>query len=122
MEQPTLEKSPPDVTGDWTGTWWSKPLSSQPTGNECKRLDCSVAGNAATWQATFKAECDRSYTFTVTMDGRQAGEAVLFRGTTDLGEQGGGAFDWIGRANGEEFVGFFTSSYYVGEFRLGRKK
>lgn len=81
-----------------------------------------MARNVAAWQATFKAECDRSYTFTVTMDGRQAGKAVLFKGTTDLGEQGGGAFDWIGRATEQEFVGFFTSAHYVGEFHLERKK
>jgi hypothetical protein len=34
----------------------------------------------------------------------------------------GGEYDWIGRAAGDEFVGFFTSSKYAGEFRLQRQK
>ena len=37
-------------------------------------------------------------------------------------EKNGGVFDWIGRADGKEFVGFFTSATHVGEFRLERKK
>jgi hypothetical protein len=109
----------PNVTGDWTGTWW--PLVPIPQAVACKRLDCSVAHSAAAWQATFDAQCDQAYTFAITMEGRQAGEAVLFRGATDLGAQGG-VFDWIGRATETEFMGFFTSSHYVGQFRLERTR
>ena len=60
-----------------------------------------------TWKAVFDAQCDQYYTFSVEMEGEPAGVAVLFRGTTDLGEQGGGVYEWIGRVNDEEFVGFF---------------
>jgi hypothetical protein len=56
------------------------------------------------------------------MDGRQAGEVVLFKGTTDLGEKDGGVYDWIGRATDKEFIGFYTSAKYAGVFRLTRKK
>jgi hypothetical protein len=80
-----------------------------------------VIRNEANWQAIFKAQCDQSYTFTVAMEGRPSGDVVLFKGTTDLGEQGG-VFDWIGRASQHEFVGYFTSSHYVGEFSLKRKE
>jgi prepilin-type N-terminal cleavage/methylation domain-containing protein len=45
-----------------------------------------------------------------------------FKGTTDLGEENGGVFEWIGRAKDNEFVGFFTSAKHVGEFRLERQK
>jgi hypothetical protein len=34
----------------------------------------------------------------------------------------GGVFDWIGRANEKEFVGFFTSAHYTGTFNLSRPK
>ena len=52
---------------------------------------------------------------------RAVGEVALFQGTADLGEKDGGVFDWIGRANDEEFVGFFTSRGYTGHFRLARR-
>ncbi len=56
------------------------------------------------------------------MDGRQAGAVVLFKGTADLGPKDGGAFDWIGRANDKEFIGFYTSGTYTGTFKMERKK
>ena len=56
------------------------------------------------------------------MEGRQVGKVVMFKGTTDLGEKDGGIFDWIGRANDKEFVGFFTSGFYTGTFNLSRAK
>ena len=31
-------------------------------------------------------------------------------------------YDWIGRANGDEFLGFFTSEGHNGNFRLSRPK
>lgn len=106
------------VTGEWTGAWW--PQSPTAAERHGKSLQCTVVHQDGTWQAIFRAECDQAYTFTVSMQGRPSGEVVLFQGTTDLGEQGG-LFDWIGRASEQEFVGFFTSSHYVGEFRLERK-
>jgi hypothetical protein len=56
------------------------------------------------------------------MTGRPSSEAVLFKGTTDLGEKDGGVYDWIGRATDREFVGFYTSANHTGAFRLTRKK
>jgi hypothetical protein len=56
------------------------------------------------------------------MDGRQAADTVMFKGTVDLGEQDGGVYDWIGRANDNEFAGFYTSSHHVGVFRLTKAK
>jgi hypothetical protein len=114
----------PDVTGEWTGTWG--PHDPRPAAKDDKkkemRLDCSVVRRGGAWQATFEGECGRPYKYTIKMDGRQAGEVVLFKGTTDLGEKDGGVYDWIGRATGKEFVGFYTSAKYTGVFRLARKK
>jgi hypothetical protein len=45
---------------------------------------------------------------------------VLFKGTVDLGEKDGGIYDWIGRADDREFVGFYTSAKYSGAFRMNR--
>ena len=74
------------------------------------------------WQATFEGECGRPYKYTIKMQGRQAGSVVMFQGSADLGEKDGGVFDWIGRANDKEFIGFFTSKGYTGVFRMTRAK
>jgi hypothetical protein len=111
----------PGVTGEWTGTWG--PYAEKPNPDAKKmRLDCNVVKKDGVWQATFEGECGRPYKYTIKMEGRQAGDAVLFKGTTDLGEKDGGVYDWIGRATGNEFVGFYTSAKYSGVFRLTRKK
>lgn len=117
--------APPDVTGEWTGTWGPyQPPTEKPSAKKDKdmRLDCNVVRKDGVWQATFEGECGRPYKYTIKMEGRQAGEVVLFKGTTDLGEKDGGVYDWIGRANDKEFVGFYTSAKYSGVFRLTRKK
>ena len=120
----------PRVTGAWVGTWgiYAPPKAGelQPqarhTGPEL-RLDCKVMERSdGAWQATFEGECGRPYKYTVQMQGRQAGDVVLFQGSADLGEKDGGVYDWIGRATEEEFVGFYTSQKYTGHFRLARTK
>jgi hypothetical protein len=114
----------PDVTGEWTGTWgpYQPERPPKPQAKREMRLDCAVVRKGDSWQATFEGECGRPYKYTVKMDGRQAGEVVLFKGTTNLGEKDGGVYDWIGRATGKEFIGFYTSAKYAGVFRLARKK
>jgi uncharacterized protein (TIGR03067 family) len=114
----------PIVVGEWTGTWG--PLVPKPANPAAKStemlLDCTVSYKDGLWQATFEGECGRPYKYTVKMEGRQAGDVVLFKGTTDLGEKDGGVYDWIGRADPKEFVGFYTSAKYTGTFRLAPKK
>ena len=120
----------PQVTGDWVGTWgiYAPPKAgeaqaqSRHSGPEL-RLDCKVAEpHDGAWQATFEGECGRPYKYTVKMQGRQAGDVVLFHGTADLGEKDGGVYDWVGRATDKEFVGFYTSANYTGVFQLTRTK
>jgi hypothetical protein len=117
-------KPTPDVTGEWTGTWGPYQLEPMPEAKAKPpmKLDCTVVRKNNGWQATFEGECGRPYKYTITMDGRQAGDVVLFKGTTDLGEKDGGVYDWIGRATDKEFIGFYTSAKYTGVFRLTRKK
>jgi hypothetical protein len=123
------ESKRPRVTGEWVGTWG---ISAPPKAGEAQtqsrysgkdlQLDCNVKElSGGAWEATFAGECGRPYKYTVKMQGRQVGEVVLFQGTADLGEKDGGIYDWIGRANEEEFIGFFTSQKYTGHFRLARK-
>ena len=120
----TKEQSPPDIAGDWTGTWstYSPAQGAVPAKEICKSLGCKVVSKNGVWEATFEGDCGRPYKYTIKMEGRQVGKAVLFKGTTDLGPKDGGIFDWIGRANEKEFVGFFTSAYYTGVFNLARPK
>ena len=134
--EPTVA-APSGVAGTWTGTWgiYSPPALDAPAGTASapagkdpysalqRQMDCKVeALSDGKWQATFEGECGRPYKYTIKMLGRQAGSAVLFQGTADLGEKDGGVFDWIGRATEKEFVGFFTSKGYTGTFRLARPK
>ena len=113
-----------NVAGEWTGVWSSyNPAQGQtPPKEQCKRLDCKVVNNNGVWEATFEGDCGRPYKYTIKMEGRQVGKVVMFKGTTDLGAQDGGVYDWIGRATEKEFVGFYTSSYYTGVFSLEKAK
>ena len=72
------------------------------------------------WEAVFEGDCGRPYKYSISMEGRLAGGAVMFKGTADLGAQDGGVYDWIGRADNNEFVGFFTSAAYTGVFSMAR--
>ena len=84
----------------------------------CAKLTAAIAQKGDAWQAVFEGDCGRPYKYTITMEGRQAGGAVLFKGTADLGPKDGGVYDWIGRADDKEFVGFFTSGFSTGVFTM----
>ena len=111
-----------DISGDWTGTWgvYSPAQGTTPPKDICKQLDAKVEQKDGVWLASFEGDCGRPYKYKITMEGRKVGNVVMFKGTTDLGARDGGVFDWIGRANEKEFVGFFTSAYYTGTFNLAR--
>ena len=117
-ETPKPSAQVPDIAGAWTGTWaiYNPSQGAVPAKEICKRLDCKVEFKEGAWQATFEGDCGRPYKYSIKMEGRQVGKAVLFKGTTDLGANDGGVFDWIGRANEKEFVGFYTSAGYTGNF------
>ena len=124
------ESNRPKVVGDWAGKWgpYSPPKEGEAAPpakytKEQMRMECKVVELVdGKWQATFEGDCGRPYKYTVQMLGRQAGDAVLFSGTADLGDQDGGVYDWIGRATEDEFIGFYTSRKYTGHFRLARPK
>ncbi len=121
---PDKDAAPPAVEGEWSGIWGA----FNPTGGggldkaKCKGLDCKVIRTLTGWEATFEGECGRPYKYTITMDGRQSAGSVLFRGTADLGEEDGGIHDWVGRANNDEFIGFYTSAHHTGAFTMSRRK
>ena len=120
----------PEVTGGWTGIWGAyapPPLPGEPAPEKPKitaypnmKLDASVVYRDRKWESTFTGDAGGVFKYTVQMTGRQAGDVVLFQGTADLGEKGGGVYDWIGRATDKEFIGFYTSSRHTGSFRLAR--
>ena len=116
--------APLDIAGKWTGTWsaFNPAQPSTPPKEQCAHLDANVAAKDAAWIATFEGDCGRPYKYTITMDGRQTGPAVLFKGSADLGAQDGGVYDWIGRATNTEFIGFYTNAYSTGTFSLTRAK
>jgi hypothetical protein len=121
---PAAASQPPDVVGKWTGVWsaYNPAQASTPPKEQCAKLDASVAQENNVWVATFEGDCGRPYKYTIKMEGRLVGGAVLFKGSADLGPRDGGVFDWIGRATGTEFIGFYTSGYATGTFNMTRAK
>lgn len=113
---------PANPAGKWSGTWMSfNPAEgAAPPKEQCKTLTADVTRDGETWKAVFEGDCGRPYTYTITMEGRQAGPAVLFKGTVDLGPKDGGVFDWVGRATDTQFIGFYTSAFATGTFSLTR--
>jgi hypothetical protein len=113
-------QGPPNITGAWSGTWsaYNPARATAPPKELCAKLSATIAQKGDLWQAVFEGDCGRPYKYTITMEGRQAGGAVMFKGTADLGPKDGGVYDWIGRADDKEFVGFFTSGFYTGFFTM----
>jgi hypothetical protein len=117
-------QQPLDISGTWTGTWSNfnpAQATSQPN-VVCAKLEAKVArgtGEGA-WEAVFEGDCGRPYKYTIKMEGKQSGNAVLFKGTADLGQADGGVYDWIGRANNTDFIGFYTNAFSTGFFNLKR--
>ena len=121
-QAPANTKAAPKVTGQWTGTWGpSLPKPPDPKA-PALLMECTVVHKDGAWQATFEGECGRPYKYTIKMEGRPAGDVVLFKGSADLGERNGGVFDWLGRATEEQFVGYYSSAHYTGVFSLKRAK
>lgn len=120
----TATDAAPAVTGAWSGVWSSyNPAQGGSTPKDlCKNLTANIEQKDGVWQATFEGDCGRPYKYSIKMEGRQVGKVVMFKGTSDLGKQDGGVYDWIGRATEKEFVGFFTSAFYTGTFNLARAK
>jgi hypothetical protein len=121
---PATIPQPPDIVGKWTGVWsaYNPAQASTPPKEQCAKLDASVAQENGIWVATFEGDCGRPYKYTIKMEGRLVGGSVLFKGSADLGPRDGGVFDWIGRATGTEFIGFYTSGYATGTFNMTRVK
>ena len=113
---------PLNISGNWTGTWstYSPTQGATPPKEVCAKLDARVAQVGGVWEATFEGDCGRPYKYSIKMEGRQSGNAVLFQGTADLGAADGGVYDWIGRATNTEFIGFYTNAFTTGVFSLKR--
>jgi hypothetical protein len=120
---PSDDLPAPHVEGRWTGDWTPSGAAHASTarGKGRKEIVCVVeAPVGGVWHATFEGESGHPYKFTATMQGRQEGDTVIFKGSTDLGEANGGVFDWVGRATEEQFIGYYTSAHYTGVFSLRR--
>jgi len=117
-------QAPPEITGAWTGTWsaFNPARASTPPQEQCAKLTAAITRKGETWEAVFEGDCGRPYKYSITMEGRLVGNVVMFKGSADLGQRDGGVYDWIGRATGDEFVGFYTSAAYTGVFNMTRAK
>jgi hypothetical protein len=116
--------APPNIDGVWTGTWsaFNPARATTPPKELCAKLTATITQKGDVYNAVFEGDCGRPYKYNITMEGRLVGNAIMFKGTADLGPKDGGVFDWIGRADAKEFVGFFTSAPYTGVFTMTRVK
>jgi hypothetical protein len=117
-------QGPPNITGVWTGTWssYNPARATTPPQEQCAKLTATIEQKGDVWQAVFEGDCGRPYKYTITMEGRLVGSVVMFKGSVDLGAKDGGVYDWIGRADNNDFVGFYTSAGYTGVFSMTRAK
>ena len=113
---------PANPAGKWTGTWsaFNPAEAATPPKEQCKSLNAEITKEGEVWKAVFEGDCGRPYRYNITMEGRAVGPVVMFKGTVDLGAKDGGVFDWVGRANDKQFVGFYTSAFATGTFSLTR--
>jgi hypothetical protein len=112
----------PAVEGTWAGEWGPyNPAQNLALKKEnCNIIGAKVARVGDKWKADFEGQCSRPYAYAIEMDGEQHGDSVMFKGTVDLGPADGGVYDWVGRANGDEFVGFYTNAYHTGVFHMAK--
>jgi hypothetical protein len=114
--------APPNIDGVWNGTWsaFNPARATTPPKELCAKLTATITQKGDVYNAVFEGDCGRPYKYNITMEGRLVGNAIMFKGTADLGAKDGGVYDWIGRADAKEFVGFFTSAPYTGVFTMTR--
>jgi hypothetical protein len=112
----------PRVEGTWIGQWEPSDAAHASTARGKGRAEivCVVQARGGVWHATFEGESGRPYRYSLRMQGRQVGDAILFKGSADLGQQNGGVFDFLGRATDDQFVGYYSSARYTGVFSLRR--
>ena len=113
---------PANPLGKWTGIWsaFNPAEAATPPKEQCKSLSAVITREGDAWKAVFEGDCGRPYTYMISMDGRQVGPVVMFKGTVDLGPKDGGVYDWVGRATDKQFIGFYTSAFATGTFSLTR--
>jgi len=99
-------KNAPSVAGKWVGTWKSTKNKGHGGGLSCEAVE--KAKNE--WEAVFTAEYGKTSSYNVNLKGKPEGDKVVFGGKVDLGEKGGGVFNWTGRANATEFTGEYEAA------------
>ena len=102
----------------WAGTWQQD--GDPDHGGD---LHCNVKQlDDQDWSARFTGYCGRYFAYKITMKGRTEGDAVLFHGESDLGEQDGGLYQWTGQIEGDRFTGKYSSSAgKTGSFAMSRR-
>lgn len=93
-------------TSQWSGTWQYDGDIDYGGDLHCiaKRLD------EQNWRAQFTGNCGKDFSYKVTMNGSTEGDAVLFTGEADLGDEDGGLYQWTGRMESDKFTGKYGSA------------
>ena len=92
-------------TSQWTGTWQYD--GDVDYGGD---LHCSATQlDNQNWRAQFTGNCGKDFSYEVTMNGHTEGDAVMFAGEADLGDEDGGLYRWTGRMEADQFTGKYGS-------------
>ena len=104
------------ATGYYAGNWYG-PNPDRVLGG----LWCTVTpAGEDKWDAKFVATFGETGEYDVSLQGKREGNRVVFGGVEDLGASEGGAFDWTGYIEGDNFNGEYTASTYKGTFKMYR--
>ena len=110
------EEAPTGVVGRWEGSWLS--AANQHTG----KLRCIVSETStdeydfhywARWSLF-------SWTYHLKLPIKETESTTSFSGTKNLGKIAGGAFEFEGKVEGDEFEANYNSKFDHGQFRMNR--
>jgi hypothetical protein len=110
---------PNELSGPWTGKW-----SSTASGHEGK-LQCVITKKSESeYDAHYHANYKKilSFSYTVPMKVTRTGTSYKFSGEADLGKMAGGAYTYVGAANGTNFISTYDCESDHGKFEMTRPK
>lgn len=107
-----------ETSTQWSGTWTDHRRENYGGDLHCEAE--KVGDNR--WEARFFGHCGYDYSYEVELIGEKDGAAVRFSGEVDLGEAGGGVYNWVGHMLGQEFAGEYTTARgKAGSFHMTRR-
>lgn len=114
VKEPVPADSP---AGAWEGQWISD------VNGHNGRLRCIITPlSEGKYNANYQAKYRKVFTFsyTVPLEMRRAGDSWKFNGEADLGKMAGGVYTYEGAVSSNHFFSTYDSKYDHGKFEMSR--